>query len=180
MADSVRRAAARGARTATRSRQRCEDAVEITMQRWADATVRGKGVRDWQQWAFRVAANAALKLRGSHSVAPVDDQSPAAVQAALEALDAAHSEDQAGVQSQLAGMRRMLRARLALHRNLLRGRQFEVLAHMAKQGMTFHRAAKELGMARFNVRRAFRSGLRRLRERGVAAPREPPPPPYQC
>ncbi|MCU0867332.1 MAG: sigma-70 family RNA polymerase sigma factor [Planctomycetes bacterium] len=125
-----------------------------------------KAIRDGERWAYRVAANAARSIarREAASIATV-----AMVESAFEAPDGLHAPCDNGKVAEAS--HRVLRAMLARRRNLLRGRQLEVTLKMTERGMTFHRAAKELGMTRYNVKRSFRSALRRLaKPRSVSHP----------
>lgn len=163
----IRRAARRGASSVTRSRQREADAVAYAVERWEDAVMRGKHVSHWGAWAFRVAANAARRppaRRREHTPSSSKKADSANfADAALAAFDAQDpiDEPQDSVH-EVACCRRLVRAHLAQRKNLLRGRQLEVLRKMAEPGMSFHLAAKELGMDRKSVRRSFHSGMARV------------------
>ncbi len=149
----IRRAAKRGATAVTARRQVTADAVEMTIARWQDALLQRKEVADWEAWAYRVGANAAKKL-ATHRGAAVESAVP------LEHLAAT---DRPSATSPLSGTQRLrLRAQILDRKHHLVGRQLQVLLKLCEPGMSLHRAAKELGMPRFNVRRAFRSGLRRI------------------
>ncbi len=159
---AIARAARRGAMAVTLRPQIIADAVAATLDRWHDALLRQHVVHDWSAWAARVASNASKKLARKNS--PRGGAARDATSADI-APQAARSEDDAEADESTrsrATLRRLLRAHLAQRRNLLRGRQLEVVSKLAKPGMSFHQAAKELGMPRFNVKRAFRSALRRL------------------
>lgn len=164
----VRSAALRGARSVTRSRQMQEDAVAYSMERWEEAVMRGKHVSRWEAWARRTGANAAKRLASRHRLPSAKSEGLDAglVTAALDDVDGQFQADARGdgvkEATNVAMCRRLLRAHLAQKKNLLRGRQLEVVLKMSVQGMSFHRAAKELAMPRCNVRRSFRSAIRRL------------------
>lgn len=157
-ANVVRRAALRGARSVSNRRQVVEDAVLRTVERWEEAVLKGKQLPGLSAWCFRVAANAArrsLSGRVRRFGEGEDVVTPTSV--------ARDGEEASGNLGFDAGFRRTLLANLKRLENLLRGRQYEVLRKMAESGMTQARAAKDLGMDRANLRRAFRSGLARLR-----------------
>lgn len=153
----VRRAATRGARSVTRREQIVEDAVSRTVERWEEALLKGKDLGDVPGWAFRVAANAAKKL------APGSAKRWGDWDAAADKVGGVDGDVDSGNRIFSADFRKTLLANLGRRRKLLRGRQYEVLRKMAEVGMTQSRAARELGMDRANLRRAFRSGLARLR-----------------
>jgi len=153
---AIRRSAGRGARSATRNRRLQHEAIETTMDRWADAVLRATAVRDGQRWAFRVAANAARSFARRAGSARVPH--PMSDLVYLRSIVTEVGDDEAVP----AARQRVLRALLARQKKKLRGRQLEIVQKLAEPGMTFHRAAKELAMARYNLKRSFRSALRRL------------------
>lgn len=158
--EAVRRAARSGARSVSRCRQHVEDAVAAALDRWEDALLQGKAIADCERWAYRVAANAALAIAARARARRERDGAvdPGGIDESLRQLLVQENEDLSPASSK----RRVLAAALARRGKKLRGRQLEVVLLPARPGMTFHRAAKELAMARFNVKRAFRSALRRL------------------
>jgi DNA-directed RNA polymerase specialized sigma24 family protein len=143
-----------GARTVTTQRQVAEDAGVKAVQQWEQALLANKRITQLAAWAFRVGQNAArqiasrrrstleVDLLSVHAAAREDDQPPPAL------------ADQGRVN--VAGL-------LEEHAHLLRGRQAEVVRKLSERGMSFHQAARELGMHRCNVKRTFRSALKRLR-----------------
>ena len=146
-----------GARSVVRASAIVQDAVLEVLSRWENAMLARKRIQNVHGWAFRVAANAARRLladrrwtqlRG-HEVAPEPD---------------GNEEPTLG-----ASRRKTLRMQLGRARGKLRGRQLEVIRKMLEDGMSYRRAARELGMTPGNVRRSFRSGLARL-ERGLRQP----------
>ncbi len=158
----IERAARRGARSVTSRRQIIDDAVTATFEKWEDALLRQRVVPNWVAWAFKVAANAARRLGRNGAAREVAAADAALAEAALPPSTVEDDADAAEARSAHATARRLLRAHLAQKKNLLRGRQLEVLTMLAKEGVSFHQAAKQLGMKRFNVTRAFRSALRRV------------------
>jgi len=149
----VERFAAAGARSVTSRPAVVQDAVELAVCRWEVAIISAKAIARMDAWAYRVGANAARKLL---------EKAPRLSVASRDAM--VHvPEEEAVVQSQLEWRTpRQLVGRLLQYKTALRGRQFDVLNKMCQEGMTFRRAAKELEMARSNLRRSFRSGLARL------------------
>ncbi|MBX3465062.1 MAG: sigma-70 family RNA polymerase sigma factor [Planctomycetes bacterium] len=123
--------------------------MTLAVEQWENAILAGKQVGNWLRWASRVAANAAKRLAPRSSMQR---------RGALSSVDAQPPETRFVPQAS----RRALLAALAQRNDRLRGRQFEVVCVLAREGMSIHRAAKELCMSRFNLRRAFRSALRRL------------------
>lgn len=125
--------------------------------------IRKKQVADWEAWAYRIGAHAARKLDSALAdTANSSDQSPLR----QDAVNATESHEEASeLRSMRVAAKRVLRAHLARKHNLLRGRQLEVVLKLAQPNMSLHRAAKEIGMARPNLRRAFRSALRRIQQR---------------
>jgi hypothetical protein len=112
-----------------------------------------------ERWAFRVGANAAKASGIRRLVVHVEPQDPDLdLPVILEDGDEIPSAD-------LRVARRLLRAQLERQKKNLVGRQFEVASKMCEDGMTLHRAAKELGMDRKSLRRSFRSALVRLKRR---------------
>lgn len=148
---SVRRSASSGARSVTRSSAIVQDAVEQAVSRWEVAILTDKPIPDLRAWAFRVGANAALKLLARRRTRELRGNDPAGEGPGSEASAEETSRRQA------------LRMHLAKAKGRLRGRQHDVLRKMLEDGMTYRRAARELGMTPGNVRRSFRSGLVRLR-----------------
>jgi hypothetical protein len=154
----VERSARRGASAVTRDRQLIADAVTFALERWEDAALAGKHVANWSAWAQRIGANAARRLSGRRSRRAASHE-PNVV------------SGEAGVRS-TAEQRAHLRAGLSVLGGLLRGRQRQVLEKLIEPDMTFHRAARELGMERHAVRRSFHSGAARL---GSLLRNYPPP-----
>lgn len=149
---TVRCAAQAGARTITTLRQVVEDASDSAVERWERQVMAGKQPRDIERWAFRVGMNAARSGLGCLTAAEVGQ-----LHKNTESLDFASA---AGIPG---AARRLLRAQVARQRKKLRGRQMEVALKLCEPGMSLHRAARELGMDRSNVRRSLRSALERLR-----------------
>jgi DNA-directed RNA polymerase specialized sigma24 family protein len=136
----------------------------LAFEQWESASMAGKEVKNWEAWIYRVAANAAKRLAARCNVSGAHPL--ATIEAAMDAGGDGTTDPAATqAESHFGEWRQSLQRRLGELDPLLRGRQLEVLRKMAEPGMTFHRAAKELGMPRTNVRRAFRSGLRRLMSR---------------
>jgi DNA-directed RNA polymerase specialized sigma24 family protein len=152
---TVRQAAARGARSVTHLVQVIDDAVAIASERWEDAVLRNKSLVRLAAWAFRVGANAARRILGGTAVSLRG--ASAAVEMASRADEAVNRE---GIHPQLGRM--ALRRRVLSAKKKLVGRQLEVVLKLCEPEMSFHRAAKELGMHRWSVRRSFFSALRRL------------------
>ena len=138
-------------------RQLVVDAVDRVVTKWEDATLSGKVIKDWKAWAFRVAINAVKQIAAAHRklIDPTD-----------RALDAAELDGTtiSGFQSRGLGAatRRTLLAAIRERRDFLVGRQCEVMVKLCGSDMSLHRAAKELGMSRYNLKRTFQSGLKRL------------------
>jgi DNA-directed RNA polymerase specialized sigma24 family protein len=161
--DAIRRAAQRGARSATRKRQCQQDGVAAALDRWEDALLRGRAILDPERWAYRVAANEARSLAARAPSRRELDPAGALGEIDKQLNRLLHEDaDRAEIRTTRS---RVIRALLARRRKTLRGRQLEVVMILARPGMTFHRAAKELAMPRFNVKRSFRSALRRLAQR---------------
>jgi DNA-directed RNA polymerase specialized sigma24 family protein len=160
----VARPATRGARAATGSNQDVADAVAATIERWEDATIRRKLLRNPEGWAFRVAANF-IRSGCRKQVQPTGGGST------FDRVDANERgvDDRPESSRSLDDQRQLVAAFLARHQRLLRGRQWEVILKMTDPSMSLARAAKELGMDRANLRRTFRSALARIaRIRGQA------------
>lgn len=161
----IRGAAFRGARSVTSRKQVVVDAVCFAVERWEDAVMAGKSVSNWQAWAFTVAANAARKLSSKQTapVTPVARTGPGGLIRSLVGVhEATHAAGASTTRTRCSPSPELLRAYLAKWRHLFRGRQIEVLLKLAEANMSLHRAAKELGMRRYSVQRAFKSALRRL------------------
>lgn len=163
------RGASRGATSATSSRQTRADAIAIALERWETAILRSKHIVNVERWAFRVAANAARRLTKRHEI-PVgtmpqerDSREGPRTPSASESVHGSPPPTKMPSRHELLTV---------LHRlgKFLRGRQLEVALKLAERGMTLHRAAKELAMHRCNVRRAFRSALRKLASLGKVIP----------
>lgn len=152
IADLVRRAALQGARSFTSRRQVVQDATTLTIERWEQATIRGKQVANWEAWAFRVAANAAKRAIIVLTTAQTNTSSGS------EFI----SDAPPGHRRRNNLNRRRLREVIILNRHQLTGRQFEVALKLCEPGMSLHRAAKELLMDRRSLRRSFRSAIARL------------------
>lgn len=156
----IRRAARSGAASVTGSRQLVADALQWTLDRWQDALIAGKEIPDPGAWAYKVAQNAAKRIGGKGRPVCL----PADVAAAdLDAVTLSDCD------------RDSLRATLVSKMEFLRGAQARVLIKMCESSMSFHRAAKELGMKRWSVQRSFRSALRRLERESRRAQTEAPP-----
>ncbi len=153
----VRDSALRGARSVTSRKQFVEDAVLQTLVQWEEAVLKGKKIGDLERWAFRVAANAAKRSHGAKHVGVVGLLE-------LGAGSGGGSDEGSDSRSDVAGLRAVLPTQLCRKKNLLRGRQLEILLKLAQPGMTQNRAARELGMDPSNLRRTFRSGLARLKK----------------
>ena len=156
----VERSARRGAAAVTRNRQLVDDAAAFALERWEDAVLYGKQVSNLGAWAFRIGMNAAKRLasRRTRQATNIDAAMICAQPEVASALD----EEQ----------RAHLRTGLSAVGSLLRGRQRQVLSKLLEDGMTFHRAAKDLGMERHALRRSFHSGTVRL---GLLLRNYPPP-----
>jgi hypothetical protein len=135
--ERLRRAALRGARSATRFEQVIADAADVAMDRWVDARLRGRSIEQPEAWVFRVAANAVRELGGRRASSSLHD-----VPAELLAC-AAQERTTALVDVSLSDLRKLILAR-------------------AEPGATVHGAAADLGMDRRSLRRSMRSGLRRI------------------
>ena len=165
------RAAERGAGSVTKARQRIADASQTALDRWQDATLAGKVILDPEAWVFRVAANAAKRLGKQLRHLPdlddlAEDSEEHGPALALEVDDAPH--DLRKLLSEAAPhayMRQQIRQ--------LSRKQIRVVEHLSLPGMTFRRAAKELGMDRSGLRRMYGRALRSLRDLNK---RSPPPP----
>lgn len=158
----VRKAAVRGARSATSSRQLQDDAVTYTVERWEEAVLRSKCVCRPSAWAYRTAANAVRRMAKDLRRFANEVELPSWNLVVEPSTDVVDADPGFTPNTGDACWRRALRARLSANKMCLRGRQREIVLKMAEVGMSFHRAAKELAMPRFNVRRTFRSALRRL------------------
>lgn len=166
---SVRRAAARGARSVSRRRQVIDDAVQLTLEKWQLSLLRGRRPRHAESWAFRVGANAAMRIGAKKLIESVDPREflhPLVTMVRGGAVESLHH-----VGREVA--RSLLCAQLVVRQKWLRGRQFAVVQKLCEPGMSLHKAAKELGMDRSNLRRSFVRALRRLRGW------RPDPPPLQ-
>lgn len=144
--------ARRGARSASADRQVVEDAVESTQARFVDAVLGGKQIADWHAWAFRTAENAARRIgsrRRSRHPLGLGANPP---------VETRTGDEGATVRKSRAELRRAILAR----KHRLIGRQLEVLLKLCEPGMSFHRAAKEIGMDRTALRRSFQSACERL------------------
>jgi RNA polymerase sigma factor (sigma-70 family) len=152
----IERAAAKGARSVCRSRQVVTDAAARTIERWEEAVVKNKRIERLMAWAFRVGANAARRIAGRR---------PCKIAAAqtLDPTSAQSMPDDIGQQDVREVLRSQVLTHLESHRSRLRGRQHEVLVALHRAEGSIHQAAKALGMQRYNVKRALKSALRRLR-----------------
>jgi DNA-directed RNA polymerase specialized sigma24 family protein len=159
--DLVQRAAARGARSVTTTRQLIADAVQVTLERLEDKALCGAVAGDWAAWAFRVAANAAKRLAMGQSrwrsepLGSLKDQ---------QADSAGPLEDTGSDRGERPSLEVLLSS-VDVRTVRRRGRMLEVVEKMACPGMSFRRAARDLGMSPSNVARSFRSALRLLEER---------------
>jgi DNA-directed RNA polymerase specialized sigma24 family protein len=154
----VRRAASCGARTVTSDQQVVEDSAVRALEQWEDALLRRKSIGNMVAWAFRVGANAAKCLLRRKSAERV-------VEAEADLASArSNAGSDAETEAHLAACKKTMLANLARRKNLLRGRQLEVLAAMAEPGVTQRHAAKSLLMDHSNFRRALKSALARLRQ----------------
>jgi DNA-directed RNA polymerase specialized sigma24 family protein len=153
--EAILLAARRGALAITKQPAIVEDAAGETLDRWHDAMLRNRSVSDWPAWAYAVARNAAKRLlsRQHRAAVPLHDGLVEATASSQDPADGDHIPPE---------VRRALANYLASKSNLLRGRQLEVVLKLAEPDMTYRRAAKELCMPRFNLKRSFRSALRRL------------------
>jgi DNA-directed RNA polymerase specialized sigma24 family protein len=150
--EELRRAAERGARSVTHELQVVRDAAERTLQRWLSKAARQRSIADPEAWAFQVGKNAAREL-GRRSQTSVRLES-------CEFLDMLQVQDVRSSVSQ--EQRDELRRRINANKKILKGRQFEVALKLTEPGMSLHRAAKDLGMQRWNLRRSLQGALRRL------------------
>ena len=150
--DAVRRAAERGARRATNELQVVRDAADHALQQWRKKGLRTSSVADPAAWAFRVGRNAAKKL--GKRIVRFATFDPAEIPDSLQAptTRGACSPEE----------REIARRKIAANEKKFRGRQFAVAMKLTEPGMSLHRAAQELGMSRWNLKRAFQGALRRL------------------
>ena len=154
--EEIRRSAVRGARHVTLRRQFVEDAADSAVQKWENKVRSGEPVADVRAWVFAVAKNEARRLAARRGVAGAVTNSEGVLEAASSWVDAS-------ADSMLPAVDRAdLEAVVRASKKKLVGRQWEVAMKLIEPGMSFHRAAKELGMDRKSVRRSFRSGLKRL------------------
>lgn len=161
--ERVRAAAKRGASGVTSSGQVIADAVDEAVRRWENAEMEKRTIGNWEGWSFRIGANAARKLQRKWLATQSDAKTLKGPSSARQiAWELSADEGLSDFRSRTASQRRILRAHLARKKNLLRGRQYEVVLKMLEPGMSYHRAAKDLGMERSNVRRSFRSALERI------------------
>ncbi len=124
-----------------------EDAVDATRSIWIRRILEDDEPADASAWAFRVAVNH-VKRVGSGALAYAE---------AGLAVD-----EQSG---SVPGSREKLRSRFRHMRKKLTPVQARVVEKLAEPGMSKHRAAKELGMDRSNLRRAFQRALTTLGQR---------------
>lgn len=156
----VRAGAAAGARTVCQQRQAIDDAISQAVEQWEKACMQARPIGDWFAWARRVGSHAAKRAAKRDRVVLLDARLRDPVSAQFGGI--------------AADERECLLAMLADRGRCLRGRQFDVVMKLIEPQMSIHRAAKELGMARFCVRRSFRSALQRFRAGSV------PPRPSSC
>jgi DNA-directed RNA polymerase specialized sigma24 family protein len=169
--ERVRRSALRGARSATRSAQLIDFAVERTVEKFEDAMVRDRVIERDEAWAFRVARNTAVAAvrGGGHRRVGLEEQNRPA-----------SAVDQAVLPP---ATRRQLKRWLRRHRERLSAYQLDVVRLMA-DGHSYRSAAKVLDKDRTNLKRAFRRALqqlkrvRRSRSTAVADTRDQPTKPH--
>jgi DNA-directed RNA polymerase specialized sigma24 family protein len=142
--------------TVSQRRQLVDDAATAAVEKWEDAILSGKAVRDWDAWVGSVARNAAKRLGKARNRVMTNSSS------LLSAVDSTRCGRRTKTRGNAREARRVLDS-LAKSGSLLRGRQPDVVNKLAEPGMSLRRAARELDMPTFNVRRAFESALRRLR-----------------
>lgn len=151
----ILRAATAGARSVSSRMRAVTDAVEVAVARWEDAIVRGRPFANVEAWAFVVARNAAKRWKRPEADLPVGRADDASNHAMEEG-----DRDRSEITGQpLADVVRHLTDRISF-----RGRQHQVLCKLCEPGMTLRRAAEALGMDRTNLRRAFRSALKRIHD----------------
>lgn len=164
--ETVRRGAARGARSITTRRQVVADVVEATVAKWEDVVRADRRFSNVSAWAFRVGQNEAKRalrrrrettwgtelLRSGELLLREDRPSDADAMADREAATEARTR-----------AKKLLRAKIVRQRKILIGRQLEVMLKLCDdRELSLHAAAKELGMDRQNLKRSFLSGLARL------------------
>ncbi len=149
----IRMAAARGARSQTVHTQNVTDAIEATVEAWENKLMNCRAVRNWEAWAFRVAANAAKRAAA---------RSPRAISIPSAGAGQSPPGDHHGLDPTPA-LRRTLRLAIVSRGSRLIGRQLEVVLKLLEPQMSLHRAARELCMDRTALRRSFRTALARLR-----------------
>ncbi len=151
---AIEAGAKRGACSTSTDRQVIADAIEHTRVCWVDALLGKKRVSDWGAWSFQVAANAAKRIGGVR-----------AKRGEVGLDKAVRASESSGNRRVDARSRQSLRLRISSKKSLLIGRQCEVLLKLCEPEMSFHRAAKELAMDRTALRRSFKSGMERLKNR---------------
>jgi DNA-directed RNA polymerase specialized sigma24 family protein len=157
---AVLQAARRGASSVARDLALVSAATESALERFENALLSGKRVGDWVGWAFRVGANAAKKL-ATRRRAPAGRASPSAwLESRSEPGTEDHPEDRPDAESVRAAVAALQENRSGA----LTSWQAMVLQKLLVPGMTFHRAARELGKDRSNVKRSFRRALARVKK----------------
>ena len=159
--DKAAAAARRGARRVTRQRQVVVDAEHEATAVLARRLLGGAGdIADPEGFCYRVAANAARRLAARRSRMRELTRVPERELCARPAGGSSHASRGVGE----------LRAQLARLQEVLTPKQRRLAAVLAEPGMSLHRAARELGMDRANLRRMFRRILLALEKRGGGPP----------
>ena len=133
---TIERAAMRGAQSVTNDPQMVRDAAIVALERWEDALVSGKSIRDAHAYVARVAANAAKRLAVTRKrTVHLGLDSPAidAAAASTAKPTSDHAEE--------AGQGPQLDVALPGLHQLLRGRQAEVMQKLLLPDMSIRRAA---------------------------------------
>lgn len=147
----VQRAARRGAKSMTESPALIDLAEEEAIHGFEQAVLAGRAICNLASWAFAVGKNAVRshsRTRGRPAKLDAD-----------RLVDAHPASGPQGGPPPVS--RRRLGTWLRRHREHLRGNQFKVCQVLAA-GASYHAAARLLGMDRTNLKRTFRSALRRL------------------
>lgn len=153
----VEKSAHAGAKSATDRIQVVRDAVEHTVNVWTLAVLGHHEIENPKSWAFRVGQNAARKLAALNAKTEFWEH-------ATEGMK--HEPSVARVEPNVAPgdvTADQLKAMIASMVSQLTLNQCAVGSKMCEPGMTLHRAAKELGKDRSDVRRTWKSLLARLR-----------------
>jgi transcriptional regulator len=149
MLERAASAARKGARSATRSASLIEIAVERTVDKFEDAQVRRKSIKQVEAWCFRVGRNEA-RIAGRKATR---------TRSGYDGLEGV--ADLADGISLPPANRQLLMKWLRGRRRRITKEQLQVLSLLV-QGVSFHQVAERLGKDRANLRRAVRRALRRL------------------